>query len=250
MTYNRVLHTDDYAALEPWVKPLQEFEQRLARTGAPYRKDHQHREWEYGSILQQLEQLGVPKTARILDTGSGACYFVPYLKVSGWEGIVCSDSMDYGDITEWLRKQCYALDITVPMLQAPVQKLGTEDNYWDVVMCISTIEHLDVRVFEEGLRELYRTCKPGGYIFITSDFFESEERAMTSPCLGMQHTRFNPTNVDQKITSVLPNIEWVDGPHDRRAADVPGSWAYRGDFVNNYSFINMCFRKPLTTPGQ
>lgn len=236
MIYNRALHTDDYAELELGLAYLHAHEKRLQQKSVPYRKDHTHREWEYARILQQLWDLfpdvATQHQVRILDTGSGASYFPPLLKVLGYD-IAVSDSMDYGDITDWLRQQCFALDITIPLIVAPVQRLGLEDNKWDVTMCISVIEHLAVEQFQTGLRELWRVTKPGGYLFITSDYFENEERALQSPSLGIQHNRFYPHTAEAMINDAI-DVEWVGG------VDL----TYRGDFVNGHSFVNFVLRKP------
>jgi len=237
--YNQALHPDDYVALAPWREPLQAFE-RSRMAGLNYRKDHTHREWEYARIMRQLTELfpdRTPASIRILDTGSGASYFIPYLKICDYD-VVTSDSMTYGDITEWLRAQCFALNITIPLVVAPVERLGLEDNQWDVTMCISVIEHLPVTEFENGLRELYRVTKPGGYLFITSDYFRDEASALKSPSLGIQNNRFYPHSAQQKIDDVI-DVEWIGGTN-LTYREMP-----EAETVNGHSFVNFCFRKPL-----
>lgn len=237
MLYNRALHPDDYVSLEPFRSQLRVFEETFQRKSVPYRKDHTHREWEYCRILRQLAELFPerdPGTIKILDTGSGASYFPPYLKTLGYD-IAVSDSMAYGDITEWLRAQCFACDIRIPLIVAPVEHLGLEDDQWDVTMCISVIEHLPVTGFAQGLRELWRVTKPGGYLFITSDYFKDEPHALTSPSLGIQHNRFYPHTSEAMINDHIP-VEWVGGT-DLTYREEPGS-------VNGHSFVNFCLRKP------
>jgi SAM-dependent methyltransferase len=237
--YTRSLNpTTDYPVLAPWTPGLKDFMGEFARGGVPFRNDHEHRLWEYGSIMQQLTELHVPKTASILDTGSGASYFPPYLKArAGYEGIVVSDSMGYGDITEWLRAQCFFLGITIPLVVAPVEHLGLDDDSFDVTMCISVIEHLPAEQYEAGLRELHRVTKPGGLLFITSDYFRSQAHSLTSPALGMQHTRYDAAKV--RAIPKLIDVEWVDNGSPVGVTDLK----YHGDYVNNYSFVNMCLRK-------
>lgn len=240
MEYNRALNTSDYSdpALLPHLERLRAFEQRVASLRLPYRKDHAHREWEYANVLLQLQELGITPPAKILDTGSGANYFAPMLKVEGYD-IAVNDSMAYGDITEWLRTQCFGLGITIPLVVAPVEKLGLEDDQWDVTMCISVIEHLSVTEFGNGLRELYRVTKPGGYIFITSDFFKDEPHALTSPSLGIQHNRFYEADAITKILREIPDAVPVGG-----ILGEGGGVTYRGHFVNGHSFVNFVLQKP------
>lgn len=266
LPYNRALHPDDYEhpSLAPHVAALRVFEQRLARTGAPYRKDHQHREWEYGQVIRQLVEQGIvpgagqvvdvesrergpdrPWAPRILDTGSGASYFPPMLKMLGYD-ITVSDSMDYGDTTDWLRRQCFGLGIEIPLVIAPVQKLGLESDQWDVTMCISVIEHVAVDQFAAGLCELVRVTKPGGFIFITSDFFRDEPHALTSPSLGCQHNRFYEHNALGKILDVVGHAVRPVGGADAPDS-MPQGLRYRGDFVNGHSFVTFCLQKGRST---
>jgi|PlaIllAssembly_1097288.scaffolds.fasta_scaffold20482_3 SAM-dependent methyltransferase len=240
MQFNRALHPDDYALLKPYVERLKNHERQMAAKGLPYRKDHEHREWEYASVLQQLDALDITPPAKILDTGSGANYFAPLLKMDGYD-LAVNDSMAYGDITDWLRRQCFGLGITIPLIVSPVEKLGLEDGQWDVAMCISVIEHLAVEQFEAGIRELARVTKPGGFVFITSDFFRDEPHALKSPSLGIQHNRFYEANAVQKILDVgagLRPVGGIDAPEGH-----PHGLRYRGDFVNGHSFCNFVFEK-------
>lgn len=232
MNYNRALHIDDYNHLAPWVNRLNEFEHYIGQQRVPYRKDHHHREWEYASCLQQLEQLGLPKSILIHDTGSGGSYFPPFLAKEGWN-IEVSDSMDYGDpTTDFLIPQCTHLGVRIP-----IRKLAVEDMYevkdetFGVSMCISVIEHVDPNSFLKALNELVRTTQKGGYIFITSDFFRDKEAWEKSPFKQIQHNVFYERNVEA-IMSCIP-VEFV-GEKD---------FSYRGDFVNNYSFVNICLKR-------
>jgi hypothetical protein len=80
--YTRSLHPDDYGFL-PHAGALRAFERELCACGVGHREWHEHRLWEYASMLQQLEELGVPKDATILDVGSGGSFFPPYLATVG-----------------------------------------------------------------------------------------------------------------------------------------------------------------------
>lgn len=234
MIYNRALHIDDYNGLAPWVNHLNEFEHYLSQQRVPYRKDHKHREWEYASVLQQLAELAIPKTALVVDTGSGGSYLPPLLARDGWR-IVVADSMDYGDfVDDILIPQCTHLALEIPVLRTPVENMHlTADEAFDVTMCISVIEHLHPSSFEDGLKELKRITKPGGHIFITSDFFRDEEQANKSPYRQIQHTIFTPDVMADIPRRMGYGVSWVG----------PLNFEYRGDFVHNYSFCNMCLRK-------
>lgn len=235
--YNRALHPDDYDQLQPWTAQVLAFESRLRTHGIPFRKDHEHRTWEYANVLQQLEDLGPRRDPNgppiyVLDTGAGGSSLAPLLAERGYRVIV-SDSMAYGDIVDpFIVPQCRALNLHIPVLNEPVEAMPTiTDGLIDVTLCISVIEHVGEEVFEQGLRELARVTKPGGLIFITSDFFENRQQADDSPFRSIQHTIFTP-----EFAALLPQLMGAEfvGPYDFR---------YRGDYVHNYSFVNFCLRK-------
>ncbi len=241
LPFNRALHTDDYqnSTLAGWVTEIKAIEQKLKQAEAPYRKDHEHRDWEYANVLAQLDALVNPVTtaARVLDTGSGASTLPVVLKANGWR-VDVSDSMDYGDISEWVTKQSHAMSLDLPIIKAPVQNLaGIPDETYDATLCISVIEHLAKEYFIPGLAELFRVTKPGGYVMITSDYFASNEAWWESPFRQIQHNVFTPSSA----AALLGHLEAVGDAEIVGGQDL----TYRGDFVNNYSFVNFCLRKPL-----
>lgn len=249
LPYNRALHTDDYAdpLLAEYRGLLQAFEQDTIRGRMFYRKDHEHREWEYSNVLLQLAQLQareklpmLPSNVKVLDTGFGINYFTLMLHMIGFD-VTANDSEDYGKVTEVFRQQCDALGIQVPLNISPVQKLTLPDNEFDVTLCISVIEHLAPEQFADGLRELVRVTKPGGFLMITSDFFRDEAHADQSPNVHCQLSRFYEANAITKIDSVIGDrVDWVGGVDNE--APFTGV-RYRGDFVNGHGFVNFCLQK-------
>ena len=236
LPYNRALHGDDYRVLDPYVARLREFERRMQ--GLHYRKDHQHREWEYANVLKQLDDLGFsafPDKTRILDTGFGINYFSPYLRTLGYD-ITVEDSEAYGPVTDVLRSHCFHLGITIPLVTSPIEDLhDVLTSEFDVTMCISVIEHLPTLAFARGLQELWRVTKPGGYLFITSDYFKDEAHALQSPSIGIQHNRFYPHTAEAMINDAII-VEWAGGVD--LTYHEPG-------MVNGHSFVNFVLRKPM-----
>lgn len=235
--YNRSLHPQDYEFL-PHAERLRVFERDMTQKRVPHRDWCEHRLWEYASIMQQLEELQVPRSANILDVGSGGSFFPPYLATQGgYPIVVLTDSMEYGDITADVAAQRKHYGVELPLFDLPAENMWPrpEINWfghsdaWDVVMCISTIEH--VAAHDVALYELWRVTKPGGLIFITSDYFENLTQWEASPSRYMQLTPYREEYVRQ-----------FDGMID---ADFVGEldFGYRGDFVHNHSFVNICMRK-------
>ena len=235
--YNRSLHSDDYGFLERHIAHLRIFLHHMAVEGVPHREWHQHRFWEYGSILQQLQELGVPLDAEIIDVGAGGSFFDPYLALR-YDRLCCTDSMKYGDVTPMVQKQRDAFNIKMPLYDLLLEDMsarpeigwGEADDKFDVTMCISTIEHVDDH--DKAMRELVRITKPGGYLFITSDYFRDLAQWEASPSRHLQVTPYMRETVE-----ALPGrfgLQFV-GNTDLE---------YKGDFVHSYSFCNLCLRKP------
>lgn len=227
--YNRSLHPQDYEFLSH-AESLREFVRGMVPA---HREWCPHRIWEYASIMQQLEELQVPKTAQIIDIGSGGSFFPPYLViVGGYPNVTLTDSMTYGDIRPDIEDQRAYYNIALPLHDLLVEDMSPlPSNTWDVTMCISTIEHVKADRHDDGLREIWRITKPGGLIFITSDYFRDLEQFKRSKSRKLQFTPYR-----KEFVLDLPKKIDVDfvGETD---------FDYRGDFVHNYSFVNICLRK-------
>jgi ubiquinone/menaquinone biosynthesis C-methylase UbiE len=231
--YTRSLDPSDYAFL-PHAEPLRSFERDMRASGVGHRDWHEHRLWEYASILQQLEELGVPKTASLVDVGSGGSFFPPYLAaVAGWSNVTLTDSMKYGDVTGDVASQRSHYGIALPLYDVPCEDMVTlASDAFDVAMCISTIEHVDAAHHDRALAELCRVTKPGGYIFITSDYFrDAGQHFESSPSRHLQFTAYTADFV-RAIPTMIP-ANFVGGT----------DLEYRGNFVHTYSFVNICLRK-------
>lgn len=234
--YTRSLHPNDYNFLGH-VPSLRAFERSMVLEGVPHREWHEHRLWEYASIMQQLEELHVAPDAKMLDVGSGASFFPPYLATCfPFADIELTDSMKYGDIRAMVQAQRDRYTIDLPLHDMLVEDMAEfEADYWDVVMCISTIEHVDADKHDDALREIWRITKPGGYIFITSDYFRDYPQYEASPSRHLQFTPYMKEFVLQ-----IPNI--IDAWFVPNAAGVE-DLEYRGDFVHSYSFCNIALQK-------
>ncbi len=242
--YTRSLDTKDYPSLTH-AAALHTF---AAEMLAPHCLWHEHKIWENASIMQQLDELKVPKDARIIDVGSGGMFFPPYLATVGrYTDVTLTDSLAArSDIAAMVKAQEVAYGISLPFFAIGAEDMSMfPEGTFDVVMCISTIEHVDANQHDHVLREMCRITKPGGLIFITSDYFRSVngnfdfDQWCASPYRAGQFTAYH-----KELVLNIPNIIPVDFVGE---TDLD----YRGDFVNNYSFVNVCLRKrAASTPTQ
>ncbi len=76
-------------------------------------------------------------------------------------------------------KHVYSCDLQksnvkgVKSIVCDIEQTPYNDNFFSVIACLSVIEHgVDLRAFA---REMYRICKPGGELMISTDFWSKEE---------------------------------------------------------------------------
>lgn len=234
--YTRSLHADDYLFLQDRVDPIAAFQRDMVTRGVPHREWHTHRLWEYASVMQQLEELNVPANAEMIDVGAGASFFDPYL-AQKFPLLCCTDTEKYGDYSWMVQKQRETYGVALPLYNLSLEDMsprmdigwGDATEKFDVTLCISTVEHVDNH--DTAFAELVRITKPGGYIMITSDYFRDPEHFEQSVSRHLQVTPYSESYVLS-----LPQRFDVDfvGETDL---------GYRGDFVHNYSFCNVCLRR-------
>lgn len=262
--YTRSLHPDDYEFLAAKVAALRLFQDDMVSKKVPHREWHPHRFWEYASILQQLDDLDVPYDAEMIDVGAGASFFDPYLAMLH-PLLCCTDSMKYGDVSPMVAAQRLHYGVSLPLYDLLLEDMsprldigwGGAHEKFDVTMCISTIEHVDDH--DKAFAELVRITKPGGYIFITSDYFRDIPQWEASPSRHLQVTPYM-----KEFVLAIPEkfgLEFVgdcncalsdyhtspDNNGGKHWIECKTDLDYRGDFVHSYSFVNICLRKPVTS---
>jgi SAM-dependent methyltransferase len=129
------------------------------------------RQWEYPYVYHNLRRLreerSGPIPARVIDLGSGVTFFPFALAKLGFD-VVCSD----------IDPVCEAdLNRAIPCVEHSAGRvsfrlstgglLPFEEREADAIYCISVLEH--VPNFEVTVREMARTLKSGGLMFLTVD---------------------------------------------------------------------------------
>lgn len=127
--------------------------------------DHENRHWWYRGRLrivrQEVERLGLPEGARILDAGCGSGRVLDELARFG--DVVGVDLSSTAVAVAWARGHSVA--------KARVEELPFADSTFDLVTCLDVIEHTpdDLR----ALRELVRVTRPGGHLLVTVPAYQS-----------------------------------------------------------------------------
>lgn len=62
-------------------------------------------------------------------------------------------------------------------IYSPIHKIPVEDNYFDAILCIAVLEHVENP--EEVVPELYRVLKPGGHLILDVPFLQPEHKVPT-----------------------------------------------------------------------
>lgn len=151
-----------------------------------------NRAWEYGLLLSHVS---LKPGLRVLDVGSGGSALPFYLTQQGLDVI----AFDLKTPIERPNDNLLSSYGNTIYQYGSVLKLPFRNNYFDLVLCLSTIEHLDYdpstrRVFpyhlflkriRRALSEIVRVLKPNGRLFLTSDAylpeFQKNDRYSLSP---------------------------------------------------------------------
>lgn len=198
------LWAEEYEVAEPnglfsrrRVRELRGHSQRIAHAD-PYlrsrladRRIGGVRDWEYGTLLGFLRRYPDRASWRALDVGSGNSTFPRYLARTGNVGGITT--LDLPDAHE----PATAANIGaarrdgVERVHGSMLELPFPDRTFDLVTCISAVEHLEGDRFHDpkpphsrfaddtrrALREMVRVLTPGGLLFVTSEAFMPERQS-------------------------------------------------------------------------
>lgn len=122
---------------------------------------------EYPFVVSELPQ---KKRLRVLDSGSGVTFFPIYLAQVPGMYVECLDREQ--SYVERMEQTCNLLGLSwsIPFhLGDLTKKLPFDDGSFDVVLCISVLEHLPVARRPEAVNELWRLVAPRGKLILTFD---------------------------------------------------------------------------------
>ncbi len=137
------------------------------------------RAWEYGMLFSQVR---IKKGLKVLDVGSGSSTLPFYLSKKGLR-VTAFDLAD--DPLEKPNTDLLKLYPKVKYEKGSMLNLPFKSNTFDLVVCITAIEHLDYNFSKKepipyntflkhtkiALREMVRVLKKGGRLFLTSEVF-------------------------------------------------------------------------------
>ena len=108
---------------------------------------------------------------RVLDIGCGYGKHSIYLAENKFN--VTSIDINAQAI-EWLKRYIDRKSITnITLIQADINSLPFQDNYFDAVICTSVLHHQDFKQIKNSISEIYRVLKQDGYFIF--DFLSVED---------------------------------------------------------------------------
>jgi len=138
------------------------------------------RRWEYIAAIIFTGILSHSNTIKILEAGAGCSVFTPFLALNGFN----VESFDIsGKHRRVERNIKYHVEDRVHEHDMNLLDIEFDDNHFDFVFCISAIEHVNAGHFGiprlagcgdcghmDAMHELARVLKPGGLMFLTTDY--------------------------------------------------------------------------------
>lgn len=164
------------------------------------------------------------KVKKILDLGCGSGKHTIYLAEQGFEvyGIDIS--------TEGLKKTKQRLkrkNLKANLRAGSIyKKLPYEENFFDAIICIRTINHARIESIKRAIKEIERILKPEGFIFVTTRRKREKEKRLPFKVIaphtyiplegrekGLVHYLFTKKSLKEAFRSFKTEI-WLDKKKD------------------------------------
>lgn len=207
-----------------------------------YPAQHTHRLWEYALALRALKEVHGNKPRLLCsDHGCGAGFMSPLLY---WKGhkVLMYEPWSMGNEETYMLQQMQNVSVHLPadamnyyqLRNTPLCHMTEEDGGVDAAFCISTIEHIGE--YERAFKDLLSTVKPGGLVFLTSDFAEDEEDHYMYSHLRAGKMFTAKTYAD--LISIAKDYQFslLGGMHEL-------TWGAENRLVNDYGFASLALVK-------
>lgn len=147
--------------------------------------------------------LGNKKVQRILDVGYGGGTFVPMLSKLG--KVYGIDTMPYPEkVQEILKKEGIR---NAELKVGSIFKTDYKSNFFDIITCVSVLEHFKGREINRAVSEMYRILKPGGYLVIGSPVKNPMTDFIIDHFLSFNPDDIHPSGHKQIIQGIKEEVE-------------------------------------------
>lgn len=187
---SKTMRMDDFAPLQ---EELTHIDHVLAILNGGDKAQHQLRRWEYAMAWRAFETWAYSKRSdgwernsfgavrfKVADHGCCTGMLAPAMFMAGCD-VTLYEIWAWGNQQEYATQQMEMVRShrlegwtnEYKWVNRPLNQLTDEDRGFDVVFCISTLEH--IVPYEEAFRDLCHCVGPHGMLFITSDSAEDEQ---------------------------------------------------------------------------
>jgi len=208
--------------------------------------------WEYGKLVNFI---GDFSGLKVLDVGPGDSTFCLFLAQKGAWVATIDYPQPMAPDKEGFRERCRQNGIGTTC--GTMLNLPYKDEAFNLVVCISTIEHLDVTpdwkpipyrdfiaLTKRALLEMGRVTKKGGYLYLTSDAYEPERQRTDNWSLGAIYdgigAAYGVHDIEKVFVDTLEpaGLTLVNG-HDYRPEllDDPQRCNYRGRYFTTFCVL-------------
>jgi SAM-dependent methyltransferase len=209
--YLKILETDSFKEMEIFSDKFLDLNKKnLTEYALKWVADPLHqwsRQWEYPYVYDKIAAYSAKSensSLRIMDGGSGVTFF-PYFLTSKLPGsdLCCADmNSGYVDIFTNVNN---TMDRAVKFTCCSLEKLESDNNFFDIIYCISVLEH--TKNYQKIISEFSRVLKPGGKLILTFDL-SLDGRNDISPkgaraLLDAVEEKFIPDEILDKIDGSL-----------------------------------------------
>ena len=197
--------------------------------------------WDLAQIHRVCSAL--PKSARILDAGCSEsyCSTLKYFYRTGFEQAEGIDlNISFQDRLEQfvIMKSDRMLKPPFRLHKGDLMHTPFRRDTFDAVTCLSVIEHgVEIELF---FREMCRVLKPGGLLYVSTDYWPEKIRTEGVTAWGLDWTIFSKDEIQQVIQAAIDEGLRIDDVAIPSAQVPIVRWSGK-----EYTFISMVFQKSL-----
>jgi ubiquinone/menaquinone biosynthesis C-methylase UbiE len=157
----------------------------------------------YVEIPLGISSLACNTQEKILDLGSGTSPLPLYLRYRDHTIIAFDHSLK--ELKNLRTLSQYETDDPKPLMliNGDLRKLPFHSNVFDKIFCVSTIEHIPEDGDTESMKEIWRILKPGGHLFLSTEFEQPESLEQKSGDIVFCR-RYSPQSFAQRIVQSAP----------------------------------------------
>lgn len=227
------LHPDDYKDFEPQTAELRSITDLFHSKDVNVCIAHEHRFWEYSTVLMLWDMYCnncSKPNANYMDVGSGHGLMGPAMSYLRNVDVTECEPSDYEH-----RNYTNAILQTFGKKQLRIIPCSTDnlpDEQFDMVSCISVIEHMPAEVEQRCWKQLVDRIKPNGVFFADVDCVPDPNKAYVYDNLRAHN--FTVPELKDRVDHLLTlGMKLINEP----------DYTWNGSLVHDFTFFRICMVK-------